>query len=145
MTVGMISCMGIASVTKKMGGYTNTKIHGMLASGGYFIALGGLYAIYRNKELLGRPHFTSLHGKGGLALLVLTVPAMMVGGIFLHPDWGIDKTNQDYRKAHKLFARVLMGCSWGTAMYGMYSMTKDPFELLVYGGPIAILAPFTLV
>ena len=141
----MVGCMGIASVTKKLGGYSNTKIHGMLASTGFFLALGGLYAIYHNKNLYERPHFTSLHGKAGLALLVLTAPPMLVGGIFLHPDWGVDKTNKEYRKLHKLFSRIIMSCAWGTAMYGMYSMTKDPIELAIYGVPLLILAPFTLV
>lgn len=145
MTVGMVGCMGGAAVTKKMGGYANTKVHGMLASLGFFTAMGGLYAIYHNKNLYERPHFTTLHGKAGLSLLLLTVPPMMVGGIFLHPDWGIDKTNKDYRRIHKLVSRVLIGGAWGTAMYGMYSMTKNPVELLIYGGPLVILAPFTLV
>jgi hypothetical protein len=137
--------MGIAAVTKKLGGYSNTKIHGMLASTGFFMALGGLYAIYHNKNLYERPHFTSLHGKAGLALLVFTAPPMLVGGIFLHPDWGVDKTNKEYRKLHKLFSRIVMSCAWGTAMYGMYSMTKDPMELAIFGVPLLILAPFTLV
>jgi Eukaryotic cytochrome b561 len=145
MTVGMVGCMGCAAVTKKMGGYQNTKAHGILASLGYVLALAGLYAIYHNKELFGRPHFTTLHGKGGLVVLLLTIPPLMVGGVFLHPDWGLDRSNQDYRKAHKSISRILLGCAWGTALYGMYGMTKDPVELLIYGGPLVVLAPFTLV
>jgi hypothetical protein len=145
MTVGMVGSMGIGAVTKKLGGYQNTKFHGILASFGFMIALGGFYAIYSNKNLYERPHFTTLHGKAGLALLVLTAPPMLAGGIFLHPDWGIDKTNQDIRKIHKLFSRLIMGSAWGIAMYGMYQMTKDPFELLLFGLPLLILAPFTLV
>ncbi|KAG7368658.1 cytochrome b561 [Nitzschia inconspicua] len=145
MTVGMVGCMGIGSVTKKLGGYTNTKLHGMLASGGFLLALGGFYAIYRNKNLWEKPHFTTVHGKAGLALLIATVGPMLFGVVFLHPDWGLDKTNKDYRKLHKMFSRICMGCSWCTALYGMYSMTKDPVELAIYGVPLLILAPFTLV
>lgn len=137
--------MGVAAITKKRGGYTNTKLHGMVASLGYFVALGGLYAIYHNKNLYQRPHFASLHGKAGIAILMLTVLPMAAGGIVLHPDWGLDKTNQEVRKIHKLASRILMGASWGTAIYGMYSMTKDPFELAIYAGPLVLLAPFTLV
>ena len=145
MTVGYIGCMGMAAVTKKLGGYQNTILHGMMASAGFFLVLGGFYAIYHNKNLYERPHFTSLHGKSGLALIVLTAPAMLAGGIFLHPDWGIDKTNQDIRKIHKFFSRVIMASAWGVAFYGMYGMTKDPVELFLFGGPLLILAPFTLV
>jgi Eukaryotic cytochrome b561 len=145
MTVGMIGCMGIAAVTKKLGGYINTKIHGILASGGYMLALGGLYSIYRNKNLWEKPHFTSLHGKAGIALMVSTIAPLLAGAVFLHPDWGIDKTNKDYRKIHKWFSRISMASSWAIAMYGMYSMTKDPLELAIYCLPLVILAPFTLI
>lgn len=141
----MVGCMGIGAITKKLGGYTNTKIHGMVASTGYLLALGGFYAIYRNKNLWEKPHFTTVHGKAGLALLVSTLGPMLFGIVFLHPDWGLDKTNKDYRKIHKMFSRVCMAGSWGTALYGMYSMTKDPIELAIYGVPLLILAPFTLV
>jgi hypothetical protein len=145
MTVGMVGSMGIATVTKKMGGYSNTKFHGILASTGYMIALGGLYAIYHNKNLMERPHFTSVHGKAGVVLMVLTAPPMLAGAIFLHPDWGMDKTNKEIRKLHKYFSRTIMASAWATAMYGMYSMTKDPVELLIFGAPLLILAPFTMV
>jgi hypothetical protein len=117
----------------------------MLASAGYCLALGGLYSIYRNKNLWEKPHFTTLHGKAGLALLASTFGPLLVGAVFLHPDWGIDKTNKDYRKMHKLFSRIVMASSWATAMYGMYSMTKDPVELAIYCLPLVILAPFTLI
>ena len=108
MTAGMTGSMGIAAVTKKMGGYTNTKIHGMLASFGFMLSLGGLYAIYHNKNLYEKPHFTSTHGKIGLALMISMVGPLSAGGVFLHPDFGIDKTNQTIRKIHKMFSRVLM-------------------------------------
>merc|ERR1712032_1413529 len=100
--------MGIAAVTKKLGGYTNTKLHGMLASFGYMMALGGLYAIYQNKNLWGKAHFTSTHGKIGIALMVSMVGPLLAGGVFLHPDFGVDKTNKTIRKIHKVFSRTLM-------------------------------------
>ena len=78
MTLGMTGSMGIAAVTKKLGGYTNTKIHGMLASFGFMLSLGGLYAIYQNKNLYEKPHFTSTHGKIGLAVMVSMVGPLLV-------------------------------------------------------------------
>merc|ERR1740133_751168 len=54
MTVGMIGMMGIGAITKKLGGFTNTKLHGLIASTGYLFACGGLYAIYQNKNLMER-------------------------------------------------------------------------------------------
>ena len=35
------------------------------------------------------------------------MPAL-AGAIFLHPDFGIDKTNQLYRKVHKWFAIIVI-------------------------------------
>eukprot|EP00339_Tiarina_fusa_P025198 CAMPEP_0117065278 /NCGR_PEP_ID=MMETSP0472-20121206/45630_1 /TAXON_ID=693140 ORGANISM="Tiarina fusus, Strain LIS" /NCGR_SAMPLE_ID=MMETSP0472 /ASSEMBLY_ACC=CAM_ASM_000603 /LENGTH=164 /DNA_ID=CAMNT_0004785831 /DNA_START=41 /DNA_END=532 /DNA_ORIENTATION=- len=115
MTLGMVGCAGIATVTKKLGGYANTKYHGYLANFGVLLNLAGLYAIYHNKNLMERPHFTSYHGIAGLALVLSSVGAGMVGGVFLHPDFGIDKTNQTVRYAHKMFARIVLGAAWATA------------------------------
>ena len=73
---------------KKVGGYTNTKLHGVLAMLGTLLALCGVYSIYLNKEKYERPHLTSLHGKVGAALVLISVGVGMVGAVFLHPDFG---------------------------------------------------------
>lgn len=146
MTFGMVGSMGIAAITKKLGGYTNTKLHGMIASAGYFLSLGGLYAIYHNKNLYERPHFTSLHGKIGIAVMVLMFGPWLGGGMFLHPDIGIDKTNQTIRKIHKLLSRSLIAVAWANSIYGLYGMRHEhPMELFLYGVPLVVLVPMTLV
>lgn len=145
MTVGMIGCLGIAAVTKKLGGYVNTKNHGLIGNLGIMLSLGGLYAIYRNKNMWGKEHFTSTHGKAGLAVIVCSIGAGMAGGIFLHPDFGIDKTNKTIRFVHKTFARCVLASAWMTAFYGFYTMTQNPVELAIFGVPLLVLAPFTLV
>lgn len=138
--------MGIAAVTKKLGGYTNTKIHGMLASFGYLLALGGLVAIYHNKNLWNKEHFTSLHGKIGIAVMALLLAPLLAGAVALHPDFGIDKTNKTIRKIHKVFSRILMAVAWGNSLYGLYGMrNQHPEELLLYGVPLMILMPLTLL
>ncbi len=146
MTAGMVGSMGIGAVTKKLGGYTNTKLHGMLASFGYMLSLGGIYAIYHNKNLYGSPHFTSTHGKIGIALMIAMVGPLLAGGIFLHPDFGVDKTNKMIRKIHKMFSRVLMAVAWMNSLYGLYHMRKHhPLELILYGFPLLVLMPLTLI
>lgn len=145
MTVGMIGCMGIAAITKKLGGYVNTKNHGLLGNLGILLSLGGFYAIYRNKNLWGKEHFTSTHGKAGLAVIVASIGAGMVGGIVLHPDFGVDKTNKTIRFAHKTFSRCVLASAWMTAFYGFYTTTQDPIELAIFGLPLLVLAPFTLI
>ena len=146
MTMGMTGSMGIAAITKKLGGYTNTKLHGMIASLGFFLSLGGVYAIYHNKNLYERPHFTSVHGKIGIAVVVCMVGPLLAGALVLHPDFGIDKTNQTIRKIHKVFSRILMAIAWGNSFYGLYGMRSEhPLELIAYGLPLAILMPLTLL
>jgi len=144
--MGMMGSMGIAAITKKLGGYTNTKLHGMLASFGYMLAVGGLVAIYHNKNLRGSPHFTSYHGKIGITVMACTLLPLLAGVVLLHPDFGIDKTNKTVRKVHKVFARILMAIAWGNSFYGLYGMRKEhPMELLLYGVPLVLLMPLTLL
>jgi len=61
MTLGMITCLGSASIIKKLGGYYNTKMHGVLSWCGLMASLGGLYAIWLNKNNLGRSHLKTNH------------------------------------------------------------------------------------
>ena len=42
MTVGFVGCMGSASVTKKLMGYSNTKIHAVVGAIGLLLAYGAL-------------------------------------------------------------------------------------------------------
>lgn len=56
--------MGAAALTKKRGGYTNTKMHGIMAITGMVLGGAGLYVIYQNKESMGKEHFTTLHSRG---------------------------------------------------------------------------------
>lgn len=89
MVLGVIGMMGVSLSTKKLGGYKNTKLHGIMSSTGLFMAFGGFYAIYKNKELHGKSHFTSLHSVFGLVTLAGFIISMLAGIIFLHPDVGI--------------------------------------------------------
>lgn len=146
MTLGMVGMIGIGAITKKLGGYTNTVVHGLLASSGFLCSLGGLYAIYHNKNIMERPHFTSIHGKIGVGVIVALIGPLLAGGIFLHPDYGIDKTNKLIRKIHKVTSRVLVFLAWGNSIWGVYTMRKEhPMELFMYGLPLLIFIPLTLL
>ena len=109
------------------------------------LTLGGFYAIYKNKNNWGKDHFTTTHGQAGLAIIISAIGAGLVGGVFLHPDFGMDKTNKSIRYAHKMFARALLMAGWGTAFYGFYTMTQDPVDLAIFGLPLLVLAPYSLV
>jgi len=97
MIAGFVGMMGTSAITKKLGGYKNTKTHGILASGGLMMAFGGLYVIYKHKELMGKEHITTTHAIFGIVTMAGCFMAMLAGGIFLHPDFGVDKTNKTIR------------------------------------------------
>ena len=107
MILGFVAMMGTSAVTKKLGGYKNTKTHGILASSGLIMAFGGLYVIYRNKELMGKEHITSTHAIFGIITMAGCVMAAMAGGIFLHPDFGVDKTNKTIRYEKEFCVKFL--------------------------------------
>jgi hypothetical protein len=145
MVSGFIGMMGSAAITKKLGGYANTKLHGMMASGGLLMAFGGLYVIYRNKEILGKEHITTTHGLAGLITMTGALMVSLAGGIFLHPDFGADKTNKTIRFAHKWFSRLVMAGAWITCLFGLMTLTKNPAILGLFSVPLLILAPLTLI
>ena len=97
MVLGVIGMIGVSLSTKKLGGYKNTKMHGILAITGLLMAFGGLYAIYRNKNLHGKPHFKSVHAVLGIITLSGMTFSMLAGLIFLHPDFGTAKQDEKKR------------------------------------------------
>ena len=69
----------------------------------------------------------------------------LAGGIFLHPDFGLAKTNQTVRFAHKWLGRSVVASAWITCMFGLFGLTKNPAILGLFLVPLLILAPLTLV
>jgi len=145
MTIGFYGLMGSAAVTKKLGGYSNTKLHGILSSAGLFCAFGGLYIIYKNKENMGKDHLTTNHALAGIVTVSGCIGAMFAGGVFLHPDFGIDKTNKTIRLAHKWFGRIMIISGWVTAFMGLMQITDEPAHWAMYGVPMGIISPLTFL
>jgi len=145
MITGFIGILGSSAIIKKQGGYANTKVHAILSSTGLMMAFGGLYAIYKNKENIGHEHFISIHAHAGIMTIAAAVLPAIAGGVFLHPDFGIDKNNQTYRSAHKWLARIVMTSAWITALFGLMKLTSDVKILAAFVVPLVVLAPMTLV
>ncbi len=146
-TTGMVGLMGTATLTKKRMGYTNTKLHGMIAWAGLLSSYIGFYVIYQNKNNMGKDHFTTLHSKAGLAALVGSTMLGLAGGIFLHPDFGIDKQNGLIRTGHKWASRGMLGVAWLATLSGLQTLIgeEDVRGLLFFAAPLVLAAPFTLL
>ena len=104
-----------------------------------------MYIIYTNKNNNGSEHFTTYHGKFGLAVIVSCIGIGMAGGLFLHPDFGIDKTNTTIRFAHKTGARITLAMAWMCCVSGMYTLTQETTMLGMLIVPLVALFPFTLI
>ena len=70
----------------------------------------------------------------------------LVGGVVLHPDFGVDKQNQLIRKAHKLSSRALLMLAWAATLSGLKTLIGDDITTLaLFAAPMVIAAPFTLM
>lgn len=107
-----------ATLIKKLGGAVNTRMHGQLMIASFLIGLFGYYVIYTNKEMKGKPHLTSWHGKLGATVMIGYGLVGLFGGVALHPDWGMFKTNKTFRITHKYVARVLIALAWIDCVLG---------------------------
>ena len=145
MTTGFVGMMGSSAVIKKLGGYANTKLHGVIALGGLVAALGGLVCIYHNKTLMRKSHFTSVHAISGLICFVGCVGVGAAGALLLHPDFGVAKSNRSFRKAHKFAARFFVALAWLTCVSGLSKVASSTTTLVMYTTPLILLAPFTLM
>ena len=80
-----------------------------------------------------------------MSIFVSCIIIGMAGGVFLHPDFGIDKTNKTIRFAHKMASRVLLMLAWFTACMGLQQLTNDVVTLAMYAAPLVILTPLVLL
>jgi hypothetical protein len=146
MNIGFVGLAGIGAITKKLGGYANTHIHLTLGWLGITSALAGIYVIYTNKENNGFEHLKTPHAKMGAMLTISTIGLGMAGGIFLHPDFGMDRTNPTIRVAHKVASRVALIGTWFTAIIGLMQLSPNDTGLLaMYAVPLILLVPYVLM
>lgn len=80
MTLGVVSALKMRALgpgperVKAIWAHAATQIFALS------FAVGGFVAIYRNKSIQGKPHFTTTHGQVGLLAMVLAVLSPIVGG-----------------------------------------------------------------
>ncbi|GMI13256.1 hypothetical protein TrLO_g11445 [Triparma laevis f. longispina] len=99
----------IAAMYKKIGGLQYTRLHGNLSFLGLCLVLGGVSAIYYNKEWNAHSsHFESNHALLGGSVLSIMCILLLNGLIAIHPDWGKLKTNKTIRLAHKMTGRFIL-------------------------------------
>jgi hypothetical protein len=111
-----------------------------------FLSLSGVFCIYLNKERNGYPHLQTSHSMLGTGVLLSCIGLGLAGGLFLHPDFGMDKTNKKIRFAHKTFSRIVLMISWFTAFSGLYEMMpNETIKLFAFAMPLFGLIPLVLM
>ena len=118
MIVSFVLLAANATLLKRIGGYNNTKLHGILMFCAIIIALFGWYVIYSNKEMSHKAHVTTLHAKLGVGVLLGYVGLGLFGTVALDPQWGQFKTNKTFRFAHKIAGRLMTAGAWIVCVLG---------------------------
>lgn len=147
MLLSVFLCAPLGVLLKKIGGLENTLLHAYLFFTGMVLMAFGFYVIYSNKNMLGKEHFTTVHGIAGLVVVMGWVLMWAAGLTFLHPTYGLKstKTNKLVRLGHKLGGRVM----WIVACYACFtgfstiekSQVKQALLVLASVG----LAPFIIL
>ena len=110
------------------------------------LSLAGCYCIYRNKENHGFPHLKSSHAWCGVGVMINCVAVGLAGALFLHPDFGMDKSNKVIRTIHKWASRCTLLAAWVTAILGVLQMVPSSSMIVpLYAFPLVVLVPLTLM
>jgi len=155
MIIAFVGLAANATLIKKIGGYENTKTHGIMMVGATLVAAYGFYVIYTQKLVKYakqieknpdfNPHFLTLHGKIGLAVMVGYTSLAIFGAVALHPDYGFLKRQHTVRFIHKWAGRALTATSWICCVLGLQSMQKTLAMQLAWGVPLLIFGFFVLL
>merc|ERR1719223_1976327 len=123
--VGYVILAGNAILLKKIGGYSNTKTHGILMSTCTGVTCFAWYVIYGLKESKGKDHLTTYHGQLGAGVMVANISLALFGLATLHPDFGILRTNKLIRFMHKYSGKLGVALSWVVCVLGFIRMSDD--------------------
>ena len=145
MLVSYVAMAGNAFLIKKIGGYDNTKKHGVLMVVATVVASFAFYVILSNKNSQKKAHFTTLHGKLGLAVVLSYLGLGLVGAVGLNPDWGYFKLNKQVRAIHKYSGRVITLMAWACCVLGYQTMDKDVLHQAVFAIPLVVFSYYTML
>ena len=87
------------------------KRHRFAATSGVITAIAGFIAMFVNKVINSYPQFASIHALGGLAALIITSTALILGNLILK--------GKKVRPMHKFFGRTGIIIIIITAIFGV--------------------------
>jgi hypothetical protein len=148
MAIAVVPVSSLAVLTKKIGGYDNTKSHGNLLLLSFIASSFGLYVIWSNKELLNKPHFKTTHGKLGLLVMISYFSLMIFGVAALHPDLKLpqfERFNATLRIIHRWSGRVVMALAWLCVFTGYSTKVSEWWYQTCVAVPLLVFAYIVLL
>jgi len=145
MIIGFAPLAIVAILYKKVGGYENTKLHGILMTLSTLSASFAFYVIYSNKNTYKKQHFTTLHGQGGLAIMIAYLGLALVGFIGLNPDWGFMRTNKTIRAVHKRTGQVVSVSAWLSCIFQFMKMVPSVWVQILLVLPLAVFGVIAIL
>ena len=112
-----VSSAAIAAKQQRAG-RRNTLTHAYAMVIAASLAIGGWYSIWRQKELLGKPHNTSWHSLTGLAVLCYFIVGCVCTLLLLHPDFGCATKSVGVRRVHRVTAALASTLAFATVVTG---------------------------
>mmetsp|Transcript_16076 Transcript_16076/g.26245 ORF Transcript_16076/g.26245 Transcript_16076/m.26245 type:complete len:193 (+) Transcript_16076:138-716(+) len=144
MMLALFPCVINAVMVKKIGGLENTRVHGTLMTLASGLMLFGFYVIHSNKELMGKEHYTTYHGKLGVFLVICFFSGGIVGFATLSPDYGKMKTDKNVRLFHKYWNRLLILLGWLACVSGFTTVYPDPLQGALFLVPIIFFSYYSV-
>ena len=110
-----------SSLLQKAARKTKTKFHWITQVLALTCALGGVAAIYYNKELNGKPHFTTWHGLLGICSVGYVAIQAVAGVFLLYPKLARGLTLAQMKMYHATSGLLTFMLVSGSLVLGMYS------------------------
>jgi hypothetical protein len=145
MIVAYVPLALIAVLIKKIGGYGNTKTHGIIMFIATLFTAASFYVIWSNKNMYNKKHFTSTHSIAGLVGLVFFYVVQSVGFLGLHPDFGFLRTNKNVRFAHKWAGKAAIVLGLVSLVFGFTKMDKSLVNQIIFSAPLLVFTYYALV
>lgn len=139
MIVAFFICVVYAVMHKRIGGTHHTRMHGAFMTLCLIASLIGWYAIFTYKNLKGKPHLHSNHGKFGAAVLILLTALSLWGLILLHPDWGVINKHAGVRWLHKWAGKTTIVLAWLAVLQGFMKVQEDLLYRFLFVIPIVLI------
>ena len=138
-----------SSLINKSSRVIKAEYHKYLQILGFFCSVGGFLAIYYNKNLHNKNHFTSFHGLLGLVTMILVLVQNFSGAVITNYKWILPKSMKlaKIKLLHALLGSLvfLSACStfylglcsnWFVKNSNIYTWYGSAFSILALGGVV---------